>query len=751
MVNRISRTLCIPRAVFVVVAACAFACSDDEVPAGPCGEGFDPDRRSFVDDGQCCEFSVNCRAGSACNTPDEPEGFYFPEREMNICIRVVCSSNADCEGNQECSPEKLCRPPVCQRANDCPPGQTCLGGTCRTPPDAAAVARCDVVTRGTTLKQGQTLALSAVARAADGEALAGIAFNWMSSRDAVVSVTGTIATGGSMAGTASLTAQPEGRSDVTCDGSVALVNLPNLAQGVARVIVVGDTDGSPVEGASVFLEAGATLTASTSSDGAATVTVSAPVETVTVWKDGYEMVSVVSPGTNDIFVPLPRMTRNDVAGGFRGVLDLASTESQQVKVGFVAPAIPRNLLDLDLTALIGDLLPTVIDAPELMLNNQQVDLPGGLVVGLGSRTFTGDTTRCRGVAPGTDELGCFVVRAPAGPTAAWGFGGQLPIADLGTIANQLSDLLGGTGTDVPIGDILAAVFPLVQNLNHAVDPVIDIEEFPRVGGQPDYSSFSRVDLSVDTEQTILSAVRVPTLPDLPNTSSCAAGALVVGGALLEGRGLVPLGLAAGLDTLDDSATPDCEVEGVEEPFGSRSDPLPDGQVPLSIAPLHSGMEGSQVFLLAVALDPDSLTGGGGIQFSVLVRRVDEVIPSEAFTRPYPAMPEANVSRSAATVQFRSSLTGQTMVRAELQSRTQTWLVYGPASQATLSLPNVAQGRAVLDDLQGGLVMTMGTRGTYDEVWTFGSGGTLDRLVDTLTSFVIQECTATPGANCVLQN
>ena len=752
MVNRIPFAKRRPYRAALMLMALAVACGSDDdgngAPTGPCGPDFDPDRASFVDDGGCCEFSINCRSGSACNVPDEPEGFFFPDRDPNICIRVVCASNNDCEAGQECSPENLCRPPVCQNTGDCPPGQVCLGGSCGTAPAASEVDTCEVITRATTLKEGQTLALTAVARDASGAPLPWITFQWTSSDPAVVGVADAQATGGTLAGTAELTARPEGQSDL-CEGAASVVNFTNIASGTARVVVLADFDGSPVATASVAIDTGTApiLTATTSAAGVALFATPGPVRSVTVHKEGWDVVSVLSPGTNDILIPLPRAPDATVAGGFRGVVDLSGTPNQQIKVGFVGPALPSNLLDLDLTGLLGDLLPTVIDAPELMLNNVPVNLPGGLLLGIGNRTFTEDQTRCEGINPSGDQLGCFVARAPAGRTAAWGLGGQLPLTALTGIAGQLAELLGGGG-DVPVGDLLAAVLPLVRNLNHAVNPSLTVEEFPRVNGQADLARFGRVDLAVDAPQSILSAVSVPDMPFLVGTSTtcgtAGGGTVVIGGALLEGRGIVPLGLVAGLDTLDDSATPDCRVEGVEEPFGNRSDPLPDGQVPLSMAPLHSGMEGSQVFLLAAALDLDRLTGGS-LEFSVLVRRVDAVRSEESFTGGYPVQPEGTVSRSAATVQFRSGVSGQTMVRAELQSGNRTWLIYAPASETTLNLPDVPEGRAVLAGAQGGLVMTIGTNGSYPEVWTFGSGGTLDRLVETLTSFAIQDCTATATA------
>lgn len=728
----------------------------------------DPDGASVATDGQCCFFSINCQPGSICNTPDDD--FYDAESTLNVCLRIICTNTSDCDTGEECSAEGLCRPPVCQSDSECPQSQTCQSGSCQTPPGTDQVATCEVVTRDASTRQGGTLALSAVAKNANGAVLPGIPFTWASSNPAAAAVSGNVATGGTDQGTATLTATPEGRTDVTCSGSVSLTNFPNVASGEARVVVVSADNGTPVADAKVVLMSGGELVETTSASGVANFQVAGGVDSVTVIKAGWQYVSVVSPGTNDIFIPLPTKPDTTVAGGFRGVIDISATKKADIKLGLAGPSIPSNLLDFGLESLIGDFVPTQIDAPELGLEDT-IDLPGGLVLGLGSKTFTADALRCQGTTPGTGELGCFVAQTAAGPSAGWALAGQLKLSQVTSIANELSNAIGGDGGDLPIGDILTAVLPLLRGLNHGVTASVFGTEFAKVNkdGQTgdcsdpgladyadkcrgDYSKYARQDIAANVDLGVLSAVTVPTLPDLPGLGRCAQGAVLLSGAALEGRGLVPLGITAGIDVLDDTQSADCKIAGVEKPFGDNSEPLSDGQMPLSMAPLHSGIEGSQVFLLAVALDPDSIASAtdGNFQLSALIKRVDSVGEQESMGGSFPKFPEASISKGAGTVTFAGpSIAGATMTRTEIQSGDDTWLIYAPASAATVTLPAVTEGTALLPNTNDSYVLSMGMDGTYSDIWSFGSGKTLDRLVHNINSFVVQQCAATAGHPCEL--
>jgi hypothetical protein len=718
--------------------------------------------------GQCCEFSINCPAGAICNVAGD--ALFDGTKESNICLKVVCQGDSDCEAPKTCSLEKLCKPPVCQTDAECPGGQRCLSGTCNPAPKVEDVDTCEVVTRSTSIRQGATLDLAAVARNRNGAVLPTIEFVWSSANENVVSVMNAVATGGTQEGTTSLTAAVNGRADVTCAGSVSLTNFPNVPQGSARVVLVADDDGTPVAGAQVVFEAGGTFTTTTSANGSATVQVGGAVDSVTIMKANWQTVSVLQPGTNDIFVPLPRVPNETVAGGFRGKVDLSATRKADIQLGIAGPAIPSNLLDFGLDALIGDAVNTTIDAPELGLDNEMVDLPGGVMIGLGTKKFTADGSgvRCQGDTVGDNEIGCYLARAPKGPAAGWVLAGQLKLSQVTSIANELSNAIGGNGEDINIGSILTAVLPLVRSLNHGVIPALNVEEFPKINTptgmgdctnrdlasyddncQADFTKYQDANVAASQSLGVLSRVSVPDLPQLPRSTDCAAGAILLTGVNLEGRGLVPLGLTAGVDVLD-METPDCKIGGVDKPFGDNSPALRDGQLPLSMAPPHSGIEGSQLFVLLLALDPNSIAADDGFQLNAIVQRVDSIAEEHTVTGSYLSFPEATLDKAAGSVALDSAISGAALFRLELQRGDDTWLVYAPASATNVTLPTVSEPRQILAGVTTAYVLGMGMNGTYSDVWTFGSGKTLNRMFDTATGFVVQQCSTEAAAPCVIQ-
>src|SRR5262245_1696594 len=56
---------------------------------------YDPLCEGCRADGMTCELSFNCMPGSICNLPDEE--LYDPNEPSGVCIRILCSSNDDCE------------------------------------------------------------------------------------------------------------------------------------------------------------------------------------------------------------------------------------------------------------------------------------------------------------------------------------------------------------------------------------------------------------------------------------------------------------------------------------------------------------------------------------------------------------------------------------------------------------------------------------------------------------------------------
>jgi hypothetical protein len=425
MVRRFIRVVRASALIGILGGAIAFGLSSCK--SGTTADCGDANAAATRQDGQCCMYSLNCQAGSICNDP--MEDLYDATKPMLTCVKVVCQSDSDCLSPKKCTLEKVCNAPVCQTDSQCTPGTACIGGACTAAPSASLAMSCAIVTPNQAIKQGAMVDLAAVAKNANGAVLPHIAFSWSAMNPMVVTINGSQAVGGSQAGATLLTAKVVGNESVNCSG-VTLTNYPTVGPNMARVVLSSQKDGTPVAGASVTVMAGGMLTAMTDSTGAATVMTSAPIDSITVEAAGYQSTSVLSPGTNDIYLPMAIVPDATKAGGFRGTIDLSATKPADIQLGIAGPAIPNNILDFQLTSLLGDSVHTVIDAPELSLNNKDVNLPGGIMLGLGNKKFTVDYkpemsgmpavpgVRCEGEAPTANQLGCYVARAPAGATAA---------------------------------------------------------------------------------------------------------------------------------------------------------------------------------------------------------------------------------------------------------------------------------------------------------------------------------------------
>ncbi|MCC7384990.1 MAG: hypothetical protein IT384_24305 [Deltaproteobacteria bacterium] len=722
-----------------------------------------------------CTFSINCAPGAICNLATED--LYDTGKPADVCIKVVCAGDSECTAPKTCSLERICEAPVCQTDDECSGSNLCLGGACQPAPNASDVASCTVVTPSGAIRQGATMTLTAVAKNGNGAILPSIRYVWASSAPDSVSIADDVATGGATSGPATVTAKVLGKESVTCDRNVTLNNFANLTAGQARVVLVADDDGSPVDGATVtVIGGGDPAPQTTGADGSALfASINGAVTSITVVKQGWQYVSVLSPPA-DTFIPLPRIADKTRAGGFRGSIDISAATKGDVKIGIAGPSLPTNLLDFDFTSLIGDFIDTTIDAPELGLNNEMVSLPGGVVFALGSKKFTDDSgttnMRCQGKGPTDTELGCYVARAPKGPAAAWALAGRLTLASVSKVAGALSSAFGGSGGEVNIGDILTKVLPLFRTLNHAANPGLVITEFAKVNvpgktgncADPnlanyddncigDFSKYQPITLAADQTLAIDSAVAIPTLPAKP-TGGFAGQVVVISAAITEGRGIIPLGLTAGVDVLD-TETADGKIAGVEKPFGERSEKLADGKVPLTMSPPHGGLEGSKVALIAISLDADSLSGGGsGTQFSGLVRFVDRVGAEANFgSAAFLTFPAGTFDIASAAFTPQGTVAGATVMRLELGNGDKTWLIYAPAGSA-IAVPNVAAARTeILGAGTDAFIQAVRGDATYADVFTFGSGKNLNRALELIQAFAVQECKTVadaPDSPCKIQ-
>lgn len=743
----------------------------------PVKDKFDEECRSCRKDSETCVYSINCAPGSICNDPADP--LFVSDAEAGICIKVICASDADCDEPKRCNPSKICEAPICQTDSDCAAGNYCSGGECLTRPDASQVASCAVISGASAIRESQAVDLNATAKNANGAVLGAIEFKWTSDKTDAVSVAGSVATGASATGTAKITAVVSGNESVACSGEVSVTNFAALGAGEVRVILGSASNGTPIDGATVWVgTASGNEEGATGPDGSATFNmVSGDLTHVTVQKAGWQSVSVLAPGTNDVYLLASRKPDRTRAGGFRGSVDLSATKRADIKIGIAGPALPLNVLDLELESLLGDSIETIINAPDLGLNNEKVDLPGGVMLALGTQAFTDDSAssdlRCQGDKPAAGHLGCYVARSSEGPGAAWVLAGQLKLSAISSIAGQLSGALGGGGTDdLPIGELLSALLPLLRQMSHGINAGLETVSHAKVNTtngagdcsdsslasydancRGDFAKYDKITLAANQNLRLLSAVSVPKLPKLPD-GNYAGGALVISAAAVPGRGLLPLGLTVGVDVKKDEAA-DGFVFGTAEPFGPNSEKLADGEVALAMAPLHSGVESAQVTLIAIAMDPNSISSSGGTQLSTIINRVERIKEKQVVSGEFLTFPTGTFDTSSATFSPKAAVPGAQSMRIVVTNKAtgDKWLVYAKHGADPVVLPDVSAVKTeVISGTPDVLLQLMNTSADYAEMFTLGSAKSLAFLADTLESFVIQRCDTEADENtgCKIQ-
>lgn len=570
------------RVLLAVAALSLFACpssDDDDVlqsptttrcraappPARDAGvrdgavDQFEPDCDSCRQDGQRCNFSINCQPGSICNLSNDP--LYDPAFEDETCVRIACQTSDECGGERRCDQvAKLCTNEPCNTDDACTDGQICADGRCTAPLAASDVARCEVTGESVSLSPGERVRLRGTAYTRCDEALPEVSLVWSSSDDAVV-IEGDEAIGSDNAGVASVTASAGG---VACDGAREVRSIGGAAPGKARVSV-RTLGGQPLGGVRVVVDtAGGTNEATTDASGLAVVDsagVPDRVSAIVPAGTAYDSVTVVSPGTNALDLYLNPATLLTEVGGFRGGLDTSGVRRLDVPIGFAGTPLVPNAGDFDFPfGLCGELIPTEVRAPELSLDTV-ADIPGGMIWGLGSNQFTRNAERC-GTAGG--DIGCFATLAREQDDSAWALGGYARLSSITPIANELSELFGGgNGENIASCDALLPLLGVVGELGAGEVGGLTFSAAPRVpvdnadctnalgtdytfDCRPDYARFTETVIPIESTGTAFGLVDVGTMPS--SGGSCAPFTSVLAGRFTQQGRFVPVGFGLSLDS-----------------------------------------------------------------------------------------------------------------------------------------------------------------------------------------------------------
>jgi hypothetical protein len=716
------------RALFLVLTALA-GCKSTAFPCDGCRA-----------DGEPCQQSIECRPGSICNDPSE-EDLYRSASPLHRCLKVICASTNECPSGEDCTLENVCRPHVCQGDAECAGGMLCEGGACVAPLPLSAVASCEVVRRARVMVSGSSAAVSAVARDAEGHALAHSAFAWSSSDVDVVSIVAGAAHAGAKAGAAELSAASV-PTMTACAGSVHVVTLPPIPPTSVRVVVTQD-DGSPIEDAlvSVVTTTGAVDSRATDAQGSA-VFDGLAVESITASAPERRWVSVLRPGTNDVRLRLVRdpLTAS-VSGGARGWVRVASGPAKDVRLGIAGAALSANALDLDPGMLAGSSpIPTFIDAPALGFDHQTLDLPEGLMFAIGERPLTVSEPRCQSAPLTFDALGCYVLPGEPGPTAFWTISGAYFLHELTQRIDPISSPVM-TGLSSPLLELL------FSNAVHGLEPNQLIAESPQIqtatGAAPDYTRYDDPRLFAATRSGVLSRVSLPELPVLPSGSR-SPGAIAAAFASLGPRGIVPLGVVTGQKDPGGA-----QVIGDPFPFGAASDRLEPGELGLSSAPPHAGLEGSQRLLIAVALDTSSMTSA---EMSAVIRKLDRFDETIVLDRSFPSYPGGRLDVTSGRFVAQDPAALGDVVRIDILSGRATWSIYAASSRdvpLVIDLPAVDEVLDVRATFRAARISTLWIDRPYASLWSLADARGIDDSITETTAFASEPC-APDGLACIVQ-
>jgi len=516
-----------------------------------CNDDYECECVCYQDGEDCSRDPEACCDGLACDI------------FTNTCM-TECTGDSDCTSRTEIafSGDLKCKNGVCDfdhcsKNADCAGGKVCYDGNCVTIPDCSEITECVVLPSSAVTKQGTTAQLSATPYLQSGAVAPGMEFTWSSGDDTVASVAAGLVTGGTVSGTATITATVGGCS-TTCTADVT--NYGAVTAGTTRVVAVDELENTPIEGATVVV--GAETPVTTNAQGEAIVNIelaSGNAADITISKADYNYVTMLGVEKNDVIAHMGKLHHLDFtkdppegqAGGIKGAFDFGMIRCEpplktcDVSFGLGGLSIPGNLVNLNFDLLIGGMIKTEI---ELGGSKEVIPLPSGLVLCLNQTCFK--------------EF--FTPTGIPGNRVAWGLGGKLDLADL---IDKLGPIISGGGDDIDIGSLVAGLLPLFANFYTAMVPNIDVDPRPMVEDindidddegtthVPDYDNFPgrNMTLRIKMDQTM--TFNAPSIP-----VGTYDGVIVIGGIIVRGAGLVPLGLSAGLDSLDAEDTPDGTID-----------------------------------------------------------------------------------------------------------------------------------------------------------------------------------------------
>jgi hypothetical protein len=726
--------------------------------AGPCVVDTDcPDPTIFFCNSATGVCEPSCRQASDCLIARRTAQYALPYCD-NAPLKCVCDNG-------------VCVPTQCSVDGDCGSGNACRDGNCVPLPTATTIASCQITPDVVVTSRGATATFFASFADSSGKPVVVPSGITWSAKDGSVTLNGS-ATGDTAvfnAVAAAGAATPSGVQvqvgSATCQAKVIIVDASQVPANKVEVVVTDELNGRPVPGATVItLDSGGNqLDMQTSAaDGTATLSATGTIS-VTAFHTDFSYLTIAGYSTagsaSRLLSMVVRRNPLDQLGGYAGTFtDLP--QAPNVLAGLASASLAGSIADLDFNQVIGTSVKTQVSLGTAF--NGPVDLPVGTFLQFIQNPLksTDAAAGLAGVCTDTFAGGSgmaepLITSGQCGTRTAWALEGNLDIGDL-----PISALTSGL-KNIDWGGVLTQLQPAFKKFNSSVGRDVQFKLNPYDGGF-DTSQFATY--NHDFAGVPLGfgyVVQVPTLPQFQG--QYLDGVLVVPGSNVPGRGIVPLGLGAGVDSTPATvSTTDVQAQL----------PAP-GLILVRSSPLHGGLEGFsygigmaavqlatiQTNLVASAIlyrVPGNkltfdLSGNNPITMPMGFVAVPENAKFNAGTNALPSLPLRTFKFAAAP-----NTTGLNVMRVQFQnSAGHTWTVMADVASPTFTLPTppgtpVAYEDRVYDTNSPGsqkstmLVQMIGLSSTaaaggnpiaFTQLVELGSTNA-DRLTDLTTAFSV---------------
>ncbi len=540
-------------------------------------------------------------------------------RRKDDCSNAVRGTHqlSQCQGSLGCECEDFkCVGALCSEDSQCDPSTVCRNGQCVSPPAASSAARCQIAPDFVIGKTGTQVKLAVSASTPTGPLVLKDGITWTALAGATLngSGSGTTATftlGASTTGAAEIVEAKIG--GISCKSKARI--LPALTSGW-RAVVTDELSGRAITGGKLVVSdpaTGDTVSTVDITDGVATFTSTASPVTVTAFHADYGYLTIANyvpsgPDARDLSFVL-RRNQNDTYGGYKGTFT-GVPQSPNVHAAIAGMSLPGSVTDLSLEQLLGATVPTDVKIGTVV-DMKAVPLPAGVFLGF---TDTQIKTQVAGqglagVCTTGDNVETRISNGLCGTRTAWGLSGDVPISELPLDAFTT----GGGIAGIDFSKVLTRVLPIFKRFSSSVVRDVEFSLKPSslkpTDGGYDTSDFTPADHAF--QGVPLGFAFVVKSPDLPSYKNAPLdGVVLLGGATVAGRGVVPLGLGVGVNT-----------NPVDGKVDSQSG-LPVGSLLLRMAPTHHGLEGSPYGIISIATSIKAATdANAGLAASAIFERL----------------------------------------------------------------------------------------------------------------------------------